>query len=146
MRLNATVYMYVDTLEESVVQFLVVNGELPHLGADTFPGLLLERLRILLLVVSLTHLHYTSGLEGREGGGEGGRKAETHFKRLHTHLDKVREVKGRFLNPSLPLQVLPLEAPVSRYGHTVACRLQYHQELGIMCCHIVHLHHVRSFH
>ena len=40
------------------------------------------------------------------------------------HLDEVREVKGRFLDAPLALEVRPLVAPVSRHRHRVTGRLR----------------------
>ena len=57
------------------MEFLVVDGEFPHLGPHTFPRLLLQTLCILLLLQRLSHLHDSCGLgEGRDGGMEGGRE------------------------------------------------------------------------
>lgn len=57
-------------------------------------------------------------------------------------LDELGQLKGRLLNAPLPLQVLPLEAPVTRHRHSVACGFQVHQQLGLLCSDIMHLHHV----
>ena len=49
-------------LEECIVKFLIIYCQFPHLRPYSLPGLLLEGLGIVLLLLSLTHLHDTSGL------------------------------------------------------------------------------------
>ena len=49
-------------LEEGVMELLVVNGQLPHLGPHPFPRLLLQGLCVLLVLQCLSHLHNPSGL------------------------------------------------------------------------------------
>lgn len=60
--------------------------------------------------------------------------------------DELWQLEGRFLDTPLPLQVLPLEAPVAWHGYSVPCGLQVHQQLGLLRRHVVHLHHVRTCH
>ncbi len=49
-------------LEECIVEFLIIYCQFPHLRSYSLPGLLLEGFGIVLLLLSLTHLHDTSGL------------------------------------------------------------------------------------
>ena len=66
--------------EEGVVELLVVNVDLAHLGPRLLPHLRLEALLVLLLLERLAHLHDAS------------------------FLDEVGQVKGRFLNTSFSLR------------------------------------------
>ena len=74
-------------LEESVVEFLIVDCEFPELWTDPLSRPLLQTLSVFLLFQCRPHLHYTSSLEERErrgregeeregGRGEGGREGE----------------------------------------------------------------------
>lgn len=61
-------------------------------------------------------------------------------------LDELRQLKWRLLYTSLSLQVLPLEAPVSGHRDRVPGGLQVDQQLRLMCCNIMHLHHIWTCH
>ena len=72
------------SLEEGIVELLVVDGELAHLWTDPLSCLLLQTLSLLLLLQSLSHLHDPCGLGeggGREGGGEGGKSERGKVRR-----------------------------------------------------------------
>lgn len=60
--------------------------------------------------------------------------------------DELRQLKRWFLDTSLPLQILPFEAPVARYRHGVSGGLEVDQQLGLLSRHIVHLHHIWTSH
>ena len=107
-----------------------------------FSCLLFERLLFLLLFQSLSHLHNTCGLmDGgrREGGREERRKGGTEGEcqvlcyttiiKLHKlYLDEVGKVERWLLNASLPLEILPLEAPVARNRNRITSGLSGEQE------------------
>ena len=49
--------------KESIVKFLVVDGEFPHLWPHPLSRLLFQALGVFLLLQSLSHLHDPRGLE-----------------------------------------------------------------------------------
>lgn len=106
-------------LEEGVVQHLVVDVYLAHLGADA-----LARLGLALLGGLLLH-H---------------RVADLRDARLR---DELGQLEGRLLHAHLACQVLTDVAPVSGHGHAAAVGLQGHQQARVAGSHVVRLHHIR---
>mmetsp|Transcript_12982 Transcript_12982/g.28101 ORF Transcript_12982/g.28101 Transcript_12982/m.28101 type:complete len:402 (-) Transcript_12982:2-1207(-) len=109
-------------LEERVVQHLVVDVELAHLGVRLLSALRLEPLLGLLLHDGLPNL-------GDSGG-----------------LDELRELEGRLLDAALAGHVLALAAPVLRDVDRVAVRLQVDQQARVGGCGVPDLDDVGAPH
>lgn len=60
--------------------------------------------------------------------------------------DELGQLERGFFYTSLPLEVLPFEAPVTWHWDRVPGGLQMHQQLGLLGRHIMHLHHVWTCH
>lgn len=60
--------------------------------------------------------------------------------------DEFGQLKRGLLYAPLPLEVLPFEAPVTWHWDRVPGGLQVHQQLGLLGCHIMHLHHIWTCH
>ena len=75
-------------LEESVMEFLIVDCEFPEFWTDPLSRPLLQTLSIFLLFQCRSHLHYTSSLEERERerGREGERRERERGREKGIHL------------------------------------------------------------
>lgn len=60
--------------------------------------------------------------------------------------DELGQLKWGLLYAPLSLEVLPFEAPVAWHWDRVPGGLQVHQQLGLLGCHVMHLHHVWTCH
>mmetsp|Transcript_27332 Transcript_27332/g.73910 ORF Transcript_27332/g.73910 Transcript_27332/m.73910 type:complete len:436 (-) Transcript_27332:858-2165(-) len=106
-------------LKEGVMQHLVVNVHLAHLGLHPCALFGLQRLGALLLRVPLTHLPNACSLY------------------------EVWQLEGRLLDTPLALQVLAFLGPVTRHRCCVSVGLQVNQHLRVGRGHVPHFHHVR---
>lgn len=104
--------------EERIVQLLVVDINLAHLGLHPLPRLGLQLGRILLLL---------------------DRVPELHDSRV---LDKIRQVKWHLLNTALALEVLPLLVPVRRDRNRVTVALELHQQVRVRGRHVDPVYHL----
>ena len=103
-------------LEERVVQLLIVDINLAHLGLDPLPRLGLQTHPRLLLLHRVPHRRNT----------------------------RVRDIRGklerRFLDTPLSLQIIPLGAPVRWDGDGVSVGLEVKQETRVSGGHVCPFH------
>lgn len=60
--------------------------------------------------------------------------------------DEVWQLEGGLFNASFALQVLALKTPMAWHRHGIPSGLEMNQKLGVLCCHIVHLHNIGTSH
>lgn len=113
--------------KESVMEFLIINRQFPEFRSNSLPRSLLQTFSIFFVLQSRSHLHDTSGLEERR---EREREKYLHYS-FRLYFDELRETKRWFLYSSLPLEVLPLKAPVTRYLYCITSRLTTPTEIII---------------
>mmetsp|Transcript_7489 Transcript_7489/g.19479 ORF Transcript_7489/g.19479 Transcript_7489/m.19479 type:complete len:515 (+) Transcript_7489:672-2216(+) len=106
-------------LEKGVVQHLIVDVNLAHLGLHALLLLALELLRVLLL-----HDRRADPLDARRG-------------------NELGQLEGRLLDTALAHQKLPLLAPVLWHGDRVAVRFEMHKQPRVGCSHVPLLDHFR---
>lgn len=106
--------------EESVVELLVVDVDLSHLGANLLSHFGFHCFGVFLHADRNNNSVTALGLLVRTG-------SDSHLLlQSLPHLldsrppDELWQLKRRFLDTSLALQILPFEAPVARYRHSVS--------------------------
>lgn len=102
--------------KERIVQLLIVDIDLAHLGLDPLPGLGLQFGRILLLFDRVPELHNPC------------------------ILDKIRQVKGHLFDTALALEVLALLVPVHGDRDGVAVALELDQQVRVRGGHVDPVH------